>query len=101
MPPMLYVPLDELACSSPQQMRSRDIGSAIDERGDVLQLVAEAVRTSRLIEGGPRPDATAERLIDEPSVDERVQSVVGRVDADRVEESVPLRRPLGECPPDL
>src|SRR5688572_21812597 len=67
-PPMLNIALDELPRRRPEQMLARHRRAHGGERHAVLQLIAEAIGSARLIEGRAGPDAASERLIEEPSV---------------------------------
>ena len=57
---MLDVPLDELPRGGQQEMRTTQIRLRIEQRQDVLQLIAESVRASRLVRSAAGPDAAAE-----------------------------------------
>src|SRR5450759_3393942 len=61
----------------------------VHERHAVLELIAESVRAARLIDGGTRPHAAGERLVERPAVHQRVELVRRRVDANGAE----ARRP--------
>ena len=58
----------------------------------VLELVAKSIRAPRLVEGGSRPDATGQRLVEEPAVEHQVHRTVGRLDLDGAGDVVPLGR---------
>ena len=49
-PPMLYVALFKLPCRRPENVESRFGRIAVDERHNILELVAKTVRSSRLVE---------------------------------------------------
>src|SRR5438067_7585063 len=61
-PPVLHVTLNELPRRRPQQVLTRHRRLSGSECHAVLQLVAKAVRTARLVEPRARPDAAGERL---------------------------------------
>ena len=95
-PPVLHVPRDELAGRREEDVGPRDLGSGVDQRHDVLELVAEAVRAARLVEGRPRPDPAGQDLIEEPAVQEQVHRGVGRAHLDGAEHPIPVRLHLVE-----
>ena len=78
MPPVLNIAFAELPRGGPQQMRADKIGPCHCERQHVLELVTESVRTSALVERGAAPDATRERLIQQPAVEQQVHRRVRR-----------------------
>ena len=55
MPPVLDVPLGELARRGAQDVLARQLRSGRQERDGVLQLIPEPVRTAGLVEGRPWP----------------------------------------------
>ncbi len=89
-PPMLDVALDELSRGRPQQVFARHVGPRGDQRHSVLQLVAEAVGTARLIEPRTSPDAARQRLIQQPAVQHDVHRTVRGRHLDRAQDSVPM-----------
>ena len=78
MPPVLDVAFDELPRRGQQQMRAAEIRPRVEQRQHVLQLIAEAERAARLVRAAPRPDAAAERLIQQPAIHDQVERVVRR-----------------------
>ena len=54
-PPVLDVALGELLGRGTQEVLARQLAPGGRERDDILELVAEAVRATGLVEGGPRP----------------------------------------------
>src|SRR5208283_2070193 len=68
-PPMLDIAFDELSRSGAQEMLAGQVGPRCRERHAVLQLIAEAIGAAGLIESGPRPDAAAQRLVEQPAVE--------------------------------
>jgi hypothetical protein len=55
MPPVLDVAFDELAARRANDVLARERGLRVEEREDVLQLIAEAERPTTLIDGGASP----------------------------------------------
>jgi hypothetical protein len=53
-PPVLHVALNELARCRAQDVLTGDRGRGVNERHDILQLVAEAIGPARLVEGRAR-----------------------------------------------
>ena len=70
-------------------MRAADLRAGEHERQHVLQLVAEPVCATRLVESAPRPDPAAQRLIQQPAVDDEIEGVVWSADANGAECLVP------------
>ena len=91
---MLHVALRELPPRGALEVLARQIGSRGGQRHAVLQLVAEAVGAAGLIESGARPDATGERLVEQPAVEHQVHRAIGRLDRDRAQGFVPERGDL-------
>ena len=89
-PPVLDVALGELAAGGADQMLACQRRADRGQRHAVLKLVAESVGAARLIEGGPRPDAAGERLIEQPTVQHDVHRPVGRLDLHRAEDVLPM-----------
>jgi len=94
LPPVLDVPLHELARRRTEQMFAIEIGPRQRERHDILELVAEAVRAAGLVESRSRPQPAAKRLIQQPAVQDQVERVIGCPDLDEVKHLVPT-------PPDV
>ena len=90
MPPVLHVPLAELAAGGAEKMFAQQAGLGMHEGHRVLQLIAEAERAAGLVESRPRPHAAGERLVDEPAVGQEVDGRVGRFDVDRAERAAPV-----------
>ncbi len=80
MPPVLNVAFDELPAGAHQQMGADQPRLGVNERHDVLQLVAEAERAARLVIPAARPESAGERLVDQPAVGEHVDGFVGGLD---------------------
>ena len=96
MPPVLHVTFSELVRCRSEQLLTRKVGPRDQERHDVLQLIAEAIRTAGLVERRPGPEAAGERLVDQPAIQEDVHRSIGRPHLDRAEDLVPLAPDLGQ-----
>src|SRR5436305_2708782 len=68
MPPVLHVAFLELPRRCTYDLGPRFLRGAVDDCHRILELVAEAECTTRLIEGGPAPHSTGEGLVHEPAV---------------------------------
>src|SRR5262245_21270332 len=90
MPPVLYVALLELPRRRAQQVLARQLGPAVNQGHDVLELVAKAVGAARLIIRRARPEPATQRLVQQPAIDEQIERAVGRRDLDGAEYLVPL-----------
>jgi len=88
-PPMLDVALHELSPGRAQQMRARQVWSREYQRHHVLQLIAKAVRAPGLVVAAPRPQAAADGLIQQPSVQHGVERIVRRTHLHRRKRRVP------------
>ena len=82
-------PSSELARGGAQQMLARDVALRDAESQHILQLVAEAVRAAHLVEAGAAPDAAAQRLVEQPAIQEQVHGGLGRGDLHGAEDVVP------------
>src|SRR4029077_20044611 len=89
MPPMLDVTLDELVRGRAQQMLARHCAFCQGQGHHILELVAEAISSAQLIERRASPNAAAERLIQEPTIQHQIQIVFGCGDLNRTENVVP------------
>jgi hypothetical protein len=58
-------------------VRAGNVRRCVNERGDVLQLVAEAVRAAALVKGTPAQHAAAEVLVERPAVEIPVERFAG------------------------
>ena len=68
-------------------------GPRVEQRQHVLQLIAEAERAARLVRAAARPDAAAQRLVEQPAIDDQVERIVWRLHLHGAERLVPeLRR---------
>ena len=88
-PPVLHVAFDELPCRGAQQVLARKVRTRERQRHHVLQLIAKAVCAAGLVVSAARPEPAADRLIQQPAVDQRVERIVRRMHLDRVERGVP------------
>jgi hypothetical protein len=70
---------------------AHEIGSRVDERECVLQLVAETERARGLVGRGAPPQPARERLVEQPTVHEQVERGLGRADLHCVEHLAPHR----------
>ena len=88
-PPVLHVPLDELARRRPQDLGPGDGWLGVQQGHDVLELVAKAVGPAALVQGRARPDPAGQRLVQRPAVDHQVERRLGRVHGDNREPPLP------------
>ena len=95
-PPVLDVSLHELARRRPDEVLARQVRPRQGQGEDVLDLVPESVRPARLVVARARPEAARDILVEEPPVDEEVEGVVRRRDANGPERLVPGRLHRGE-----
>ncbi len=73
MPPVEHVALRELVRGVQEELGARELRPRVDERGGVLELVAEAEGTARLVESGAPPEPAADVLVEEPAVHHHVE----------------------------
>src|SRR4029079_18095653 len=92
MPPVLHVALDELTRRAQDEMCTAEIRPRIQQRQNVLHLVAESEGASRLVRAAARPDATTERLVRQPPIHQKIERVVRGVDLYRAEGVFPESR---------
>ena len=90
-PPVQDIALLELMLGRLEDVRARHPGCGVEQRQDVLELVAISERAARLIEACAAVHARRERLIQEPSIEHQVHRRLGRPDADASERLVPER----------
>jgi hypothetical protein len=55
MPPVQYVAFHELMSGVAQDLFAREVWLDVDQRHHILKLVAEAIRTTRLVQRRPGP----------------------------------------------
>ena len=89
MPPVLHVALDELPRGRAQDVFARELRCGMHERHHILELVAESEGTARLVKGRASPDAAAQRLVEQPAIEQEIGGGLGRLHLDRAEEIVP------------
>ena len=87
---MLHVSLGKLTGRRPKNVRTRQRRIELDDRKDVLELVAKAEGASRLIKRGPRVHAATERLILQPPVHEKIHRRIRGADFNSGETAVPM-----------
>src|SRR5258708_35908046 len=95
MPPMLHVALDELARSSVKKLFARCSSLCDCKRHDILELVAESIRATQLIESRPRPNTTRQRLVEQPAIHEHIHGRIGCRDLHGAKHVVPTVRNVG------
>ncbi len=88
-PPVLDIAFDELPCRRAEQVLARKIGPCEGQRHDVLQLIAKAERPAGLVVPAARPEAAADRLVQQPAIHQHVERVVRRVHLHGVERPIP------------
>ena len=88
-PPVLHVSLHELAPGRAHEVLAQQVGADVRQGERVLELVAEAVGPSRLVVAAARPEAAAQRLVEQPSVHHHVEGVVGGSNLDAREQLLP------------
>ena len=93
---MLNVTLDKLARSCAQQMFASHASLCDAQRHHVLELIAEAVRAAQLIKSCARPYAAAQRLIEQPAIEQQVHARIGRRDLHCAEHVVPASSHLAQ-----
>jgi hypothetical protein len=64
---------------------------------DILQLITESVRTAGLIKSRTAPESTAQSLIKQPAIEQKVRGKFRRLHFDRAQESVPPLAGFFEC----
>src|ERR1700733_158130 len=89
MPPMLHVAFGELPRGRCKNVLAGELRGGINERHAVLQLIAKAKRAARLIQRGSAPESAAERLIEEPAVQQKIDGQDRRLYLQRAERSIP------------
>ncbi|MNL14928.1 hypothetical protein D3C87_1358900 [compost metagenome] len=78
---MLHVPLHELLGRAAQQVLACQGRAGEHQRHDVLQLVAKAVGTTRLVVAAACPQPAGQRLVEQPAIGQRIHGRVRGVDA--------------------
>ena len=75
-PPVLHVAFDELTARRAEQVRARELGPRERQRHHVLQLIAKAERAAGLVVAAARPEPAADRLVQQPVVQQRIERIV-------------------------
>src|SRR4030095_7740625 len=88
---MLDVTFDELTTGAPKEMLARERRRGVDERHCILQLVAKAEGSSRLVITAARPQAARHRLIDQPAVGQHIERRVRRIHLHGAKRALPVR----------
>src|SRR5258706_2409534 len=96
MPPVLDVPFLELPGGGPQEMLAHDIGPGHRQGQDVLELVAETVCPTGLVERGTGPDPARERLVHEPAVEHHIHGAIWSLHLHRPQQAIPMLPNLPE-----
>ena len=97
MPPVLHVPLDELPRRRAKEVLATEVRPRVHERKHVLQLIAKTEGPAGLVRAAARPDATAQRLIEQPAIDDEIERIVRRADLDGAEDLIPRALDRREC----
>ncbi len=84
-------PASELPRRRAQQVLTGEASLGDREREDVLELVAEAVGTTRLVERRSCPQPAGQRLVEQPAVEQDVHRPIRGPDLDRSQGGVPVR----------
>ena len=92
LPPVLDVALGELVAAGVEDLPAHEVGPRHQQREHVLQLVAEAERSARLVGRGAPPQPAGGGLVEQLAVHHQVESIVRRVDLDHRQQSCPRRR---------
>ena len=90
MPPMLHISFDELTRGGAQQLRPRNVSLRNHQRHHVLKLIAKAVSAARLIKRRARPDATSQRLIEQPTIEHEVHRPIRGFYLHRAKNVIPV-----------
>jgi hypothetical protein len=91
---MLNISLRELTGRARSKCSRTRAGLRVDERHHVLQLIAETEGAPRLVGCASRPKAARQRLVQEPSVGQHIEGLVGCFHlhgAERVRPVLPYR----------
>ena len=93
---MLEIPFNELPGCGPQDMFARDGRAARQQGAGILQLIAEAIGATGLVEARSCPHAAGKRLIEQPAIDHDIKGPVGRLHADCAKSFVPVASYIGQ-----
>ncbi len=88
-PPVLHVAFQELPARRAQQVFAHQVRAGCDQRGAILQLVAEPVGPARLVEPGARPRPAGERLVQQAAIQHDVHAAVRGLHHQRAQHAVP------------
>jgi len=89
-PPVQNISLQELVGRTAQEMFPGKLRFCIYQRHRILQLVAEAECSARLVESAARPDAARQGLVEEPAVGEHVESLIWSLHVNCAKGAVPV-----------
>ena len=89
-PPVEHIAFGELMGRMVENLAACVCRVAIEDRHDVLQLVAEACGTAHLVEAGTREETRGVDLVEIPAVEHVVESRVGRLHLYGGEFGVPI-----------
>src|SRR5512142_807642 len=90
MPPMLNVPLLEVAGRTSEEVPANEARFRVNERHHVLQLIAETEGAARLVVSAPCPKTARECLVEEPAIGQDVNGPVGCFDIHCAEGMAPV-----------
>src|SRR5580704_17048828 len=91
---MLHVAFGELPRGGCKYMFAGELRGGINERHTILELVAKAKRSARLIQSGSSPEPATQRLIQEPAVQQKIDGQNRRFHLQPAQRSIP---PLEGC----
>ena len=89
-PPVEDIAFGELVCGVEEDLAASVGGVGVEERHDILELVAETGGAADLVEAGTGEEAGGIDLIEVPAVDHVVEGAVGGFDLDGGEFAVPV-----------
>ena len=92
---MLDVAFDELPRCGVQQVCAAEIRPGMNEREYVLKLIAKPEGASGLVRSAAGPDTTAQRLVQEPAIDDEIERIIGGPNLHDAERVIP--HTLGGC----
>src|SRR5436309_2311142 len=92
MPPMLDISVRKLTTRAKQHLLAQKTRLCMDEGHRVLQLIAEAKGTARLVVSTPCPKAARQGLVQEPTIGEHVERLVGCFNLYRAQRVRPMIR---------
>ena len=89
MPPVLDIALEKLSSRGSQHMFACKARPRERQRHHVLQLIAETERPSGLVIPAASPEPAADRLIEQPMIQQRIERIVWRPHLDAIERVIP------------